>query len=109
MSEESTERTYSAFWPMVIFLGAFALSCFYQLYEIEAHRSAVNGEIEAAALTLKNAQAAQDRLGALINDLSSTAKMDPNAAAIIREAEQAGMLRVRSNPDTTAAPTAPTP
>jgi hypothetical protein len=109
MSEETTERTYSAFWPMVIFLAAFALSCFYQLYEVEAHRNAVNGEIEAAAPTLKNAQAAQDRLGALISDLNSTAKTDNNAAAIIREAEQAGMLRVRPNPDPTAAPTAPTP
>jgi transcription initiation factor TFIIIB Brf1 subunit/transcription initiation factor TFIIB len=107
MSEESTERTYSAFWPMVLFLAAFAISCFYQLYEVEAHRNAVNGEIEAAAPTLKNAQAAQDRLGALINDLSSTAKIDNNAAAIIREAEQAGMLRVRSNPDTVPAAPAP--
>lgn len=109
MSEEYIERPYSAFWPIVIFLTAFVLSCFYQLYEVEAHRSAVNTQIVNAAPSLKNAQAAQDRLVALMNDLIATSKTDNNAAAIIREAKQAGILRERPNTDTNAAPAQPAP
>jgi hypothetical protein len=116
MSEDfPNERSYSAFWPIVIFLAAFAISSFYQLYEVAAHRSYVNSQLVTAEPTLKNAKAAQDRLVALMNDLLATGSKDSNAAQIIREAKQAGIIRERqttdtsgsTSTDTNAAPTPP--
>lgn len=116
MSEDfPNDRSYSAFWPVLIFLIAFAVSSFYQLYEVSAHISYVNGQLVAAEPTLKNAKDAQDRLVSLMNDLLATANKDSNAEQIISEAKRAGIIRERQNSDaaagtdTNAAPSAPTP
>jgi hypothetical protein len=114
MSEDfPDERSHSAFWPVLIFLVAFAISSFYQLYEVISHSSYVNSQLVQAEPTLKSAKVAQDRLVALMNDLISTSTKDSNAAQIIREAKQAGFIRERPNvdagTDTNAAPNAPTP
>ena len=108
MSEEFTrERTYSAFWPILIFLTAFTISSVYQLYGVLAQRSYFASQYQAVASDLPKAQAAQSRLVALMNDLLSTSAKDNNAALIIREAKQAGILRDRPAGDTNAAPANP--
>jgi hypothetical protein len=109
MSEEYTpERSYSAFWPILIFLTAFAISCFYQLYEVSAHRHYLQTQFSAAQPDIKKAEDTQARLVALMNDLLSTATKDANAAQIIHEAKQAGIIRERQAGDTNAAPAAAT-
>jgi len=108
MSEEYTpERTYSAFWPMLIFLVAFIISSFYQLYEVLEHRSAVNKQYDMESVNLPKAQAAQTQLVSLMNDLLATAAKDANAAQIVREAKQAGIIRDRAPGSTNAAPANP--
>jgi hypothetical protein len=109
MSEEYTtpERSYSAFWPVLIFLAAFAISCFYQLYEVSAHRSFLQKQYATAQPDIKKAEDTQARLVALMNDLLTTATKDTNAAQIIHEAKQAGIIRERQPADTNAAPANP--
>ena len=110
MSEDYTpkpERTYSAFLPIFIFLAAFAILSFYQLYGVMAQRSYFARQDEAAAPDVAKALAAQNRLVNLMNDLIATSKKDSNAALIIREAKQAGILRDRPAAGTNAAPANP--
>jgi hypothetical protein len=83
---------YSAFWPMLIFLIAFLLSCFYQLAQVFAQRDLISRRYNAEVVNLPKAQDAQNRLVALVNDLVTTSAKDPNAAQIVQEAKQAGIL-----------------
>ncbi len=102
MSDELSEPSYSAFWPVLILVAAFTISNFYQLYERTAHWSAVNHQIATNKPIVAKAQAAQDRLVALLKDLVATAQKDPNAAQIMREVTQAGIVRERQNPPATS-------
>lgn len=102
MAEEYSERSYSVFWPVVIFQVAFMLSCFYQIGQVMVERDALQKRLTAEAVNLPKAQDAQNRLVALINDLASTAAHDQNAALIVEEARQAGIIR--DNASATAAP-----
>ena len=97
MSDELSDRSYSAFWPVLILVAAFTISNFYQLYELIAHRSAVKHQIDLGMPNVPKAQAAQDRLVSLLKDLVNTAQKDPNALQIVREATQAGIVRERPN------------
>jgi hypothetical protein len=109
MSEEYTtpERSYSAFWPVLIFLAAFAMLSFYQFYEVQAHRSYLQKQFAAAQPEIKKAEDTQSRLVSFMNDLLTTASKDTNAAQIVHEAKQAGILRERPSTDTNAAPANP--
>jgi hypothetical protein len=108
MSEEFEVRRFSVFWPLLIFLAAFAFSCFYQTYQVVEQRSAINQRYEAEAVNLPNAKEAQNRLVALINDLVATSSKDPAAAQIVKEVKAAGILRDNPNAtNSTEAPAAP--
>lgn len=106
MSEEyPAERSYSAFWPLAVFLVAFVLLSFYQLYGVLAQRSYFNSQYEKAEPNLPKADEARNRLSALVNDLISISHKDNNALQILREAAQAGIIH--QAPSTNAAPAAP--
>jgi len=95
MSDELSDRPYSAFWPVLILVATFTISNFYQLYELLAHKSAVDQQIEQAKPNIPKAQAAHDRLVALLKDVVATAQKDQNALQVVREATQAGIIRQR--------------
>jgi len=113
MSDELSDRPYSAFWPVLILVATFTISNVYQLFELLSHRSAVDHQIELATPNIPKAQAAHDRLVALLKDVVATAQKDPNALQVVREATQAGIIRQRpANPappptDTNAATATP--
>jgi hypothetical protein len=108
MSDDTEEQSYSAFWPVLILLAAFAISYFYQLFEVISERGMVDKQYEQLAPNISKAQAAQDRLVALMKDLVATSAKDPNAARIVAEAKQAGIIRERPAPaSTNAAPASP--
>jgi hypothetical protein len=112
MPDDESPR-YSAFWPLVILLAAFAISFIYQVVELISHRSYVNHEYAQASQSIPKAQAAQDRLVALIKDIAKAAPKDPNAMQVLRLSAQSGIIRERApNPapaagDTNAAPANP--
>jgi hypothetical protein len=108
MSDENPERSYSAFWPVLILLAAFAVSYFYQLFEVISQRSMIDKQYAQMEPNISKAQAAQDRLVKLMQDLVATSAKDPNAARIVNEAKQAGIIRERPpTANTNAAPANP--
>jgi len=107
MSDEIQERRYSGFWPLLIFLVAFVLSNSYQLILVFEQRDALARRYNAEYLNLPKAQDAQNRLVALVNDLVATSAKDANAAQIIQEAKQAGILHDKAPPATSGAPANP--
>ena len=108
---DSSERSYSAFWPVLIFLVIALLCYLYQLHAIISQRSAVDQQLQQAQVEVPQAKAAQDRLLALINDLAKTATTghNENAMRIMNEAKQAGIFSIRPNApaSTNAAPANP--
>jgi hypothetical protein len=100
MSDELSDRPYSAFWPVLILVATFTISNLYQLYELLAHRSAVQQQIEQAKPNIPKAQAAHDRLIALLKDVVATSQKDQNALLVVREATQAGIIRQRPSGST---------
>jgi hypothetical protein len=107
MSDENSERSYSAFWPVLILLAAFAGSYFYQLFEVISQRSMIDKQYAQMEPNISKAQAAQDRLVKLMQDLVATSAKDPNAARIVNEAKQAGIIRERPAASTNTAPANP--
>jgi hypothetical protein len=101
MSDDESPR-FSAFWPMAILLAAFAISFIYQIVELVSHRNAVNREYTQAAQSIPKAQAAQDRLVALIKDLAKAAPKDANAMQVMRLSAQSGIIRERAPTSTPA-------
>ncbi len=91
---------------MLIFLAAFALSCIYQLSQVLEQRSLLVSRYSAEAVNLPRAEEARDRLVGLVNDLIATSAKDPNAALIVQEAKQAGILHDKSS-STNSAPSNP--
>ncbi len=113
MTDELPEHSHSAFWPVLILLVALAISGFYQLYVLLSQRSAINQQYANATApgNLDKAKAAQNQLLSLWKDLNSVAEKDTNAASIVREVKQSGLIR--ENPTapggTNVAPANPTP
>jgi hypothetical protein len=106
MSEEySAERTYSAFWPLLIFLGAYILITFYQMYGILTVNSLYNKRYDLEAPNVQKADDARAQLASIVKDLEATSSKDNNAGLVIRQAMQAGILRTEQS--TNAAPAAP--
>jgi hypothetical protein len=96
MSDEYPERSYSAFWPVVILLAAFAIFFCVQLYLVIENRSRAVHQLEVNEPNVPKAAAFHDRLTALLKDLIATSQKDANAATVVREALQAGILRQRA-------------
>jgi hypothetical protein len=113
MSDELPERSYSAFWPVLIILAAFVISYSIQLFEVISSRSSIvhQLDLDKPDVTVPNAEAVHQRFGKLVEDLVQTAQKDPNAALVVRQAIQAGILRVQRAPSnansTNAAPASP--
>ncbi len=106
MSEEydSNNVYYSPFWPLTIVLAGFIIWLAYQVIVLNQQRSALNAQFEQMTPTLQQAQMAQNRLISLLKDLAQTSSKDPYANQIMKEAVDAGLLRVA--PNTNAAPAA---
>jgi hypothetical protein len=100
-SVDSNNVYYSPFWPMAIVLIGFIIWLGYQLFTLNEQRTAMNSQLEQMQPTLQQAQMAQNRLISLLKDLAQTSSKDQYAAQIMREAVQAGLLRV--SPNTNAA------
>ena len=109
MSDDDSSPSHTAFWPVAIFLGTLAFTSIFQLVEIISHCSAVNEQYAQAAPNIPKAQAARDRLIALVKDLAN--QTDPNAGLVLQQAQRTGILHERATTpaDTNAAPAAPTP
>jgi hypothetical protein len=100
MSDEAPK--YTGFWPILIFLTAFAFSSFYQIAQVLEQHSLLNQQYNAEAVNIPKAKDAQKRLVDLLNDLITTGAKDPSAAQIVREVKEAGIIR--DSAKTNAAP-----
>jgi hypothetical protein len=92
--EYDNESTFSPFYPLLILLIGLTCWCGYQVIISNSQRSQLNQQFQSAIPTLNQAQNIKDRYVALMKDLIETSSKDANAAAIVKEATQAGLLRV---------------
>jgi hypothetical protein len=80
----------------------------YQLYAINSQRLAINKQYEALEPAIVPSQNAEAKLRAIVQDLIQMSAKDPNAAQILKESIQAGILHVNNTAGTNAtAPAAP--
>jgi hypothetical protein len=96
--ETGESPRYSAFWPVVIVLAAFAISFLVQIIGIVGQRSEINREYAQLAPNVQKAQDARGQLLALLTDLAKTGSKepkDPNALQVVRLAIQNGFIRQR--------------
>lgn len=110
MSDEfdhNHENHYSSFWPLLILVTGLFIWAGYQVYASNALRSVCDQQLQAAEPTITEAQNVSARYKALVSDLFQTAQKDPAAAQIVKDAIQAGMLRVQQNATNSAATPAP--
>jgi predicted negative regulator of RcsB-dependent stress response len=98
---------YSPFWPLTIVLLGFTLWLGYQIFISTQQRMASNSQLNQMVPTLQQADTAQKRLVALMQDLAQTSAKDPYANQIIKQAIAAGLLRVNPTTNAAAAPAAP--
>ncbi len=115
MSDEfdhNPENNYSTFWPLLILMIGLLVWSGYQVYAANSQRSVYNKQFQAALPTINESQTIGNRYVALMKDLVQTAQKDSYASQIVKDAIQAGWIRVQPNatnaPGTPAAPT-PTP
>ncbi len=110
MTDENIPVKYSSFWPQFILMIGLFIWCSYQLYAINSQRLAINQQYKALEPAVVPSQEAQAKLRAIVQDLIQTSSKDANAAQILKESIQAGILHVNktSGTNTTVAPEAPT-
>jgi type II secretory pathway component PulL len=101
-----SERSYSAFWPLLIFLAAFVLVTFYQFYGILAQRSLINKQYDLEAPNAQKADDARAQFSSIVKDLVATSNKDNNAALVLRQGMQAGFLHPEQNTNAAAAASA---
>ena len=95
MSEEFDslpETAFTSFIPLAILLGGFIIWFGFQDYELNAQRSGLNRQFQAAVPTIGEAQQINQRYLALIKDLNNTAKTDDAAKAIFSDALKDGLI-----------------
>lgn len=110
MSDDNGNCRYSSFWPQFILMAGFLIWSSYQLYAINSQRLAINREYEALVPGIVPSQKAEAKLRAIVQDLIQTSAKDANAAQILKESIQAGILRVNKNDaNATTPPAAPAP
>jgi len=87
-------------------MGGFTIWSAYQLYAINSQRLALNAQYAALEPAIVPSQNAQAKLRAIVQDLIQTSSKDANAAQILKESIQAGILHVNksSGTNTTTAP-----
>jgi len=113
MSEEydhESTQSFSPFYPILILLIGLIIWSGVQVYMANSQRSMTAAQIAQAMPNIVQAQNVKDRYIALMKDLIETAAKDPQAAAIVKEATAAGLLRVQQPaPGETNAPAASEP
>ncbi|MCE0499259.1 MAG: hypothetical protein LV481_15070 [Methylacidiphilales bacterium] len=110
MSEEEYESNnvyYSPFWPLTTVLVGFILWLGVQIVLLVEQQNTANNQLAQLAPTVQKAQVAYSHLVALIQDLAQTSSKDPYAAQIMKEMENAGLLRPNPNTNGTAPAAAP--
>ena len=114
MSDEfdsSSENNFSAFWPVLILAAGLIIWFSIQDYELARQRSVYGKQLESAVPAVSQAQAYANRYVALMKDLVDTAQKNQAAAQIVKDAMQAGWIKVQPNATngttTPAAPTTP--
>jgi hypothetical protein len=110
MSDEfdpNPENRYSSFWPLLILVTGLFIWFGYQVYVTNIQRTVYDQQLQAVGPTLTEAQNVSTKYKALVSDLYQTAQKNQAAAQIVKDAIQAGMLRVQQNP--TNSTTTPTP
>lgn len=116
MSEEfdndsTSTGTYSPFWPLLILILGFVIWLGYGDFIAFRQQSFLNQQFDAAKPTLAAAQNWQGRYGSIMKDLNDTSSKDTAAAAILKDAVQAGiqsgLIRVQPGTNTTPTPAAP--
>jgi len=105
---ESDSTTFSPFYPLLVLLVFLLIWTGYQVFAANSQRSVFAQQFQAAVPTINQAQNIKDRYVALMKDLIETAAKDDKAAAIVKEATQAGLLRVQQ-PEGGATNAAPAP
>ncbi len=105
------EPTFSSFWPLLVLLAALLIWIAYQDYAVNSQRSLYNQQFQAAIPAINAAQNWQTRYGAVMKDLVDTGAKDPYAAAIAKEAVQAGvqagLIRINQQAASTNSTTTP--
>jgi len=111
MSEEydNDSTTFSPFYPLLVLLVFLLIWVGYQVFAANSQRSVFAQQFQAAVPTINQAQNIKDRYVALMKDLIETAGKDDKAAAIVKEATQAGLLRVQQPEGGSATNAAPAP
>jgi hypothetical protein len=96
MSDEynNDSPTFSPFYPLLVLLIGLVAWSGYQVFAANSQRSVYNQQFQAAIPTINQAQNIKDRYVALMKDLIETSSKNANAAGIVKEATQAGLLRV---------------
>ena len=96
MSDEyiNESPTFSPFYPLLILLIGLVGWSGYQVFAANSQRSVYNQQFQSAIPTINQAQNIKDRYVALMKDLIETSAKNSNAASIVKEATQAGLLRV---------------
>lgn len=78
-------RTYSAFWPLLIFFIGAAAWLVYQISETDNLRRLNNRAVAEILPEGEQALTAKKKLFALVQDLNQLSTKDPAAAQILRE------------------------
>jgi hypothetical protein len=100
---EQDSATFSPFYPLLVLMIGLILWTGYQVYVANSQRNAFSQQIQQAAPAINQAVNIRDRYVALMKDLIETSSKDQYAAGIVKEAQQAGWLKVNQN----QAPAAP--
>ncbi len=107
-NNDSDSATFSPFYPLLILLIGLIGWSGYQVFAANSQRSVYNQQFQSAIPTINQAQNIKDRYVALMKDLIETSAKNANAAGIVKEATQAGLLKV-TQPDAGASAGAAAP
>ena len=112
MSDEfdnSPETSFSPFWPILILVVGMVSWFGIQDYELNRQRSAYDQQIQNALPSVNQAQSYANRYVSLMKDLVETAQKNSAAAQIVKDAMQAGWIKLQPNSTNngTATPAAP--
>jgi hypothetical protein len=108
-SESHSEPHFSSFWPLCIVLTGLLIWSGYQVYATNSQRSLYSKQFNTALPTITEAQNVGTRYVQLMKDLVETAQKDPAAAAIVKDAIQAGLIHVNPGTNANATPVGPAP
>lgn len=100
MSEDfdnSAEGHFSAFIPLTIVLAGFILWIGFQDYALNSQRVEYDKQITAAMPTYNQAVVYANRYKGLLKELIEVSAKDQAAAAIVKEAMQAGWISFQPN------------